>query len=327
MNQQYSVLFYSQYSPNCKRILSLIESSSIDFSSLLNLSNVCIDNVQIRNRILKSKNIKINSVPCILTIYPDGGVEKYEGSHTFNWVEEIIDKYNKINNRKNNVTFQENNRDITPTISFNENVRDVRDERMNIQQPIENKVYNRVGTKSVVSVISPSPRIDKSTVISRRGHQLRWPAQPDPIDPDGGIQPSAKSEPTGLAPRGKTVAPSGKTLIKIDEEESDVDTNINKEFEEIETIEEIEAIENNEEKKPVNIRMPPKSIRSDSGNYELGVDFGAYEEPTREIKKGIKSSTQAVSNTKSDILSAAQAMQKSREMDIENSRPPGMPKE
>jgi hypothetical protein len=304
MNQQYSVLFYSQYSPNCKRILSLIESSSIDFTSLLNLSNVCIDNVQIRNRILKSKNIKINSVPCILTIYPDGGVEKYEGSHTFNWVEEIIDKYNKINNRKNNVIFQENNRDITPTISFNENVRDVREER------IENTVNNRIGPKSVVS-----PRIDKSTVISRRGH----PVDPD-CKPSGGKQPMPKSEPTGLVPRGKT-------LIKIDEEESDLDTNINEEFEAIETIEAIEAIENNEEEKPVNIRMPPKSIRSDSGNYELGVDFGAYEEPTREIKKGIKSSTQAVSNTKSDILSAAQAMQKSREMDMENSRPIGMPKE
>jgi hypothetical protein len=263
MNQQYSVLFYSQYSPNCKRILNLIENSKIDFTLLFNLTNVCIDNAEIRNRILKSTNIKINNVPCLLTIYPDGGVEKYEGSHTFNWFEEIIDKYNKINLKQNEIP--------TSTISFN-------------TPPIQ------------AQSIQPQPIQASNQPIQAQSIQPPIKAQTQPIQ----SQPTRQPQPVSKL----------KTIIETDDNEDIT-------YEEIENYKE-------EEDLPVNIKKPPKGIRTDSGNYEIGVDFGSYEEPTREIKKGIKSSTQAVSNTKSDILSAAQALQKSREMDMESSRPPGL---
>ena len=40
-----------------------------------------------------SNNIDIKFVPCILVVYPDGGVEKYEGSAAFRWVESVVRQY------------------------------------------------------------------------------------------------------------------------------------------------------------------------------------------------------------------------------------------
>ncbi len=87
MEPQYSVLVYSKYSQSCKRLFNIIRESGIDFSSLQLL---CIDNNEIRKRIKNNKQIDVCVVPSILSIFVDGGVEKYEGEHVFNWVETII---------------------------------------------------------------------------------------------------------------------------------------------------------------------------------------------------------------------------------------------
>ena len=86
MNQQFSILLYSQYSSKCKKLTNLIEECQIDIKSIMNLNMVCIDNEKIRKQISSSKNIIINYVPCILIVYDDGGVEKYEGSKSFKLV-------------------------------------------------------------------------------------------------------------------------------------------------------------------------------------------------------------------------------------------------
>ena len=88
----YTVLLYSKYSEFSKSIIKQIESSSFDFVNKKKLSTVCIDNDDIRNRILKSNDMDIKTVPCILIIHDDGVVEKYEGEDAFKWVEEIISK-------------------------------------------------------------------------------------------------------------------------------------------------------------------------------------------------------------------------------------------
>ena len=84
MDEIKCILFYSKYSPSSKRIMNIISDSE------LNLASVCIDNSNIRKRIYLSKDISMKAVPCILKIFPDGGVEKFEGSSAFNWVEEVI---------------------------------------------------------------------------------------------------------------------------------------------------------------------------------------------------------------------------------------------
>ena len=92
MQSQYTVLFYSKYSQFCKKIIKSIEDSNIDFNKLKGLTLVCIDNDDIRAQILKSNSIDIKSVPCLITIYNDGGIEKYEGEDSFKWVEDVIVK-------------------------------------------------------------------------------------------------------------------------------------------------------------------------------------------------------------------------------------------
>jgi hypothetical protein len=90
MNVQYSVLIFSRYSSNCKKLTDMITGSGVDFSPLQQL---CIDNAQVRARIKANKQLDISIVPCILSVYPNGVVEKYEAEHAFSWVEDIIKRF------------------------------------------------------------------------------------------------------------------------------------------------------------------------------------------------------------------------------------------
>ena len=92
MEKQYTALLYSKYSKYCTDLIDRIEKSNIDFTKETKLLPVCIDNEDIRKKIISSSNIEIHSVPTVLIIYEDGGVEKYEGDDAFNWVEDILNK-------------------------------------------------------------------------------------------------------------------------------------------------------------------------------------------------------------------------------------------
>lgn len=81
MEPKYSVLLFSKYSVNCKKLFDLLQDTGIQFELL------CIDNEKIRQRIKNTREIQISSVPCLLSIFPDGTIETYEGEHCFRWVE------------------------------------------------------------------------------------------------------------------------------------------------------------------------------------------------------------------------------------------------
>ena len=91
MEPQHSVFLYSKYSPSCKRLITFLESNGIDAGNL-NLQFLCVDNDKVRTRIMNAENFDVTAVPCILIIFPDGGVEKYEGPHAFRWIEEIVSR-------------------------------------------------------------------------------------------------------------------------------------------------------------------------------------------------------------------------------------------
>ena len=79
--------------------------------------------------------------------------------------------------------------------------------------------------------------------------------------------------------------------------------------------------EETEEVVPSSSHMPPpKSIRSDAGNYELESDFGNMEEPNRSVPRGVKTNAESTKG-KSDIMSVAQEMQKKRDSEIEENDP------
>ena len=93
MQYQLCVLLYSKYSNKSNQLLSAIGSCPIDLASSIGLTSVCIDNKDVRNKIMKSKNISIITVPTILLIYHNGNIEKYEGKGSFDWIEEMSKQF------------------------------------------------------------------------------------------------------------------------------------------------------------------------------------------------------------------------------------------
>lgn len=85
---KYSILLYSKYSTQSKHILDLISTSGVSFEKTVNL--LCVDSRAVRARILANKKINVQYVPCILTVYSNGFVEKYDGPNAFNWIKEVI---------------------------------------------------------------------------------------------------------------------------------------------------------------------------------------------------------------------------------------------
>lgn len=89
MEPQFSVLVYSKFSQSCKQLISIIEQvqqNGLDFMSATGLQTLCIDNDKVRKRILNNPDIDVQKVPCILVVYSNGNVEKYDGGFAFNWV-------------------------------------------------------------------------------------------------------------------------------------------------------------------------------------------------------------------------------------------------
>ncbi len=93
MESQLSVLLYSKYSSLSKSLMNMIQTSGVDFTTKFSLQPLCIDNEEIRARILKNTQLQVTTVPCLLIIFPDGGIEKYDGARVFEWVEGIIRQF------------------------------------------------------------------------------------------------------------------------------------------------------------------------------------------------------------------------------------------
>ena len=93
MNQQFSVLLYSKYSNECVKLMNDLDTKLLTVKNTFGITPVCIDNENIRKQILSSDKISITTVPCILLVYTDGGVEKYDGYNLTEWLSEMTSKY------------------------------------------------------------------------------------------------------------------------------------------------------------------------------------------------------------------------------------------
>jgi hypothetical protein len=88
-----TILLYSKYSQNSQNLFNLIQTSGIDFSFL---KPICIDNKNIRKRIQSDTRFDIKQVPCVLILYPDGRVEKYENNTVFDWIKTFFPKQQQV---------------------------------------------------------------------------------------------------------------------------------------------------------------------------------------------------------------------------------------
>jgi len=80
-NPQNVICLYSKFSNSSKEF--------VESSSDLPINFVCIDNKEVRNRVISDSKLKITFVPCILSVFPDGRLEKFEGVDAFKWLENI----------------------------------------------------------------------------------------------------------------------------------------------------------------------------------------------------------------------------------------------
>ncbi len=87
MDPNFVVLLYSKYSQTCKNLISTLQEKPISY-----LQPLCIDNSQVRKRITESKDLSIESVPCVLISFSNGTVEKYDGQHAFKWIQETLQR-------------------------------------------------------------------------------------------------------------------------------------------------------------------------------------------------------------------------------------------
>lgn len=123
MSIKFTVLLYSKYSTSSSKIISIINQYQNIFIENFNIKLLCIDNENVRKRILESKKISITFVPSILVIYNDGGVEKYENNDAFNWVNEIIQRVVTLQQEQKNMYQQSSNKieSLGQEIDFEDN--------------------------------------------------------------------------------------------------------------------------------------------------------------------------------------------------------------
>lgn len=93
MSIKFSILLYSKYSEYSLQLINLIKDSNIDFVNKFNFKLLCVDSEKIRKRILQKNDFDIKVVPCILIVYDDGRLEKYEDLKAFEWTEQIISQF------------------------------------------------------------------------------------------------------------------------------------------------------------------------------------------------------------------------------------------
>ena len=91
-NSEYFVVLFSKYSNACKKFADTVNNGNLN----LNFNYLCVDNKDVRNRILSSTDIEIKQVPCLLVINEkSGSIDKYEGQDSFIWINDIIQRKQK----------------------------------------------------------------------------------------------------------------------------------------------------------------------------------------------------------------------------------------
>ena len=78
-----AICLYSKYSQRCKEFLD-------EMGDDLDVQMVPIDNRRIRDTVLQdNQGYHVKTVPCIFLLYPNGRLEKYEGSDAFVWLRKV----------------------------------------------------------------------------------------------------------------------------------------------------------------------------------------------------------------------------------------------
>ena len=80
-NPQNVICLYSKFSEHSKKFVEMSNTLPINF--------ICIDNKKVRQLIISDQKLQITFVPCILSVFSDGRLEKYEGPDAFEWLKKL----------------------------------------------------------------------------------------------------------------------------------------------------------------------------------------------------------------------------------------------
>lgn len=296
MEYHLCILLYSKFSASSKQIFSIIDSYP-NFSSIIGLSTLCIDNEEIRQRLYKSTKLSISTVPCLLLVYKTGAVEKYEGKQSFQWIEENIKKYFASGMQPGMAQpgmaqpmvqpgmVQPNIQNIQPTVQNRGNV--IRKPGTVIQQHNEsNDVYT----------LDPNHDFETDTDLIESVEPVR--NKRPSTNRNSRVQSSSKQKQSNNPKQVKQIKKKSKHQPIEELENLDSDSNHSN-------------LENSDSESSETIKRPPVAIRSGEGKYDIMDNFGEPEVQNRNVTNRTRKTKQSVKGD--DIMSAAAAMQKERE--------------
>lgn len=288
------ILIYSKFSDMCKKLLAGLESSPVNLQEKLGLKFLCIDNEDIRERILSDKRINLRLVPCLLNIFSNGVVEKYEGTDSFLWIEETVRKLlppppvisqlpvQQPNNfRERKQKYEQEFSESSSEEEFQNRKRQSRKQRKKQSRKHSKKQHSKNSKKHSKQQYRKQPKQKSSQNVSSI-QDLQYNSNSQEF--------SENME---------------------DSENSSENSDDN----------DIEFLNKNNEE----IKRPPVGVRTGPNNYEFIEDFGGNQEMNRDASSKTKDTTQSV-KTGNNLMAAALAMQKERESrESKNPRPNLLP--
>ena len=295
------LFFYSKYSQLCLSIIDNIKKYNINIS----MEYICVDNKIVRNRILNSKNIRFNSVPCILLVYPNKKIEQYEGLDAVNLVNGIISYYQQIQQAN---TEQHTEQLSESTIERNEvrpikakkkddiKPKDVRKER--VKESVKESVKNE-GKTSINKLDKGKKQVKKQSILESSSSSEEEDIRND-------------SEEEEINDNRNDNKIDNKIVIEEDSENDNGNEEEGDDYENNHSEQEDNTV-------PSIIKRPKKHVRMNDGNYEDIYQDDDYIPPEYETNKlrGIKTS----GKKDTSISSIAQQLAKERELDQENIKP------
>ena len=92
MEHNLCILLYSKYSEICLELIKAIEDCPVNICEENSIILLCIDNKDIRKKIIECKNIEIKTLPTLLLIYNDDIIIKHEEQKVFDWIDNYVNK-------------------------------------------------------------------------------------------------------------------------------------------------------------------------------------------------------------------------------------------
>lgn len=83
------VLVYSKHSVHAMNLLHTMEG-------VLEFRKLSIDHPDVRHRLATHNRFGIHVVPCILVMYSNGSIQKYEGQDAYTWVHSTLQKMQRL---------------------------------------------------------------------------------------------------------------------------------------------------------------------------------------------------------------------------------------